>query len=332
MRISLKKCRLKFYSLCRRNCGKMKYLEHINQLIKTKVSEADNLVIFGQNVSAGSCLSGLTKNLKVKENSLIINTPNCENTLCGIGFGLMLNKVSSIFFMKQQDFLLLGIDPLVNTYNFIRRENPSASFTIVFIIVDQGYQGLQSSLNNIGDFCSIARVPGFTITNKTDAEEILGKHLISPGFRMIGISQRLFNEDIGSIPLVKFNKDRTIFQYFEGKDATIVCFNLSFSYGFELHQQLKNKNFNASLFSVNTATPISWEEIAQNVKQTKKIVIIDDSKSMNLSCDNLLAHILQECEVKTKIIIKREFSENWLWPNPDKLDIDPAEVIRQLKV
>ncbi len=309
----------------------MKYLEHINQLIKTKVFEADNLVIFGQNVSAGSCLSGLTKNLKVKESSLIINTPNCENTLCGIGFGLMLNKVSSIFFMKQQDFLLLGIDHLVNTYNFIRRENPQASFTIVFIIVDQGYQGLQSSLNNMGDFCSIARIPGFTITNKADAEEILGKHLISPGFRIMGVSQRLFGEELLDIAPVWHDDERTIFQYSSGKDATIVCFNLSFSYGLELHRQLKDKNFDASLFSVNAATPISWEEIAKNVKQTKKIVILDDSKSMNMSCDNLLAYILQECEVKTNILIKRNFPESWLWPNPDKLDIDPAEIIRQLK-
>lgn len=309
----------------------MKYLEHINQLIKTKVFEADNLVIFGQNVSAGSCLSGLTKNLKVKENSLIINTPNCENTLCGIGFGLMLNKVSSIFFMKQQDFLLLGIDHLVNTYNFIRRENPSASFTIIFIIVDQGYQGLQSSLNNFGDFCSIARVPGFTLTNKADAGEIINRHLISPGFRMIGISQRLFNEELLDIPLIRCNENKSIFHYFEGKDATIVCFNLSFPYGLELHRQLKGKALEASLFSVNAATPIDWKEIIQNVNQTKKIIVIDDSKSMNLSCDNLLVHILQECEVKTKIIIKREFFEDWLWPNPDKLEIDYVAVIRQLE-
>jgi len=309
----------------------MKYLEHINQLIKIKVSEADNLVIFGQNVSAGSCLSGLTRNLKVKENSMIINTPNCENTLCGIGFGLMLNKVSSIFFMKQQDFLLLGIDHLVNTYNFIRRENPSASFTIMFIVVDQGYQGLQSSLNNLGDFCSIARIPGFAITNKVDADEIIGAHLISPGFRMIGISQRLFNEELSDLPLIHCNEDKTLFQYFEGKDATIVCFNLSFSYGLELHQQLKDKNLNASLFSVNAVTPIKWEEIIRDVKQTKKIVVIDDSKSMNLSCDNFLAHTLDECELKSKIIIKRELLEDWLWPNSDKLNLDYAEIINKLK-
>jgi len=128
----------------------MKYIEFINQLIKEKVLEAEKIVLFGQNISAGSCISGLTRNLKV-QNGLIINTPNSENTLCGVGFGLMLNKISSIFFMKQQDFLLLGIDHLVNTYNIIRQKEPSASFTIVTVVMDHGFEGPQHSFNNFGD-------------------------------------------------------------------------------------------------------------------------------------------------------------------------------------
>ena len=111
-----------------------------------------NIVIFGQNIDAGSCLSGLTRGLGKVNNGLTINTPNCENTLVGVGFGLMLNSTSSIFFMKQQDFLLLGIDHLVNTYNIVRQHNPQASFTIFPVIVDSGYEGAQSALNNFNDF------------------------------------------------------------------------------------------------------------------------------------------------------------------------------------
>ena len=98
----------------------MKYLNFINEQIRSTIEKNDNLVLFGQNISAGSCLGGLTKNLKVNENSKIINSTNSENSLCGFGFGMMMNNVSSVFFMKQLDFLLLGIDHLVNTYNIIR--------------------------------------------------------------------------------------------------------------------------------------------------------------------------------------------------------------------
>ena len=54
-------------------------------------------VVYGQNVNAGSSLSGLTRGLSMQNSSLLINTQNSENSLVGIGFGLMLNGVSSIF-------------------------------------------------------------------------------------------------------------------------------------------------------------------------------------------------------------------------------------------
>ena len=158
----------------------MKYIEYVNEQIRNTVKDLENLVLFGHNISAGSCLAGLTKGLSVNPTSKIINSTNSENSLCGFGFGLMLNGVSSVFFMKQLDFLLLGIDHLVNTYNNIRSTitNPKSSFTIMPIIVDGGYQGPQSSLNNFADFCSIARIPGYTISTKAEAKKLISTKLI----------------------------------------------------------------------------------------------------------------------------------------------------------
>ena len=82
----------------------MKYIEYVNEQIKNTVKDPENLVLFGQNISAGSCLAGLTKGLSVNPTSKIINSTNSENSLCGFGFGLMLNGISSVFFMKQLIF------------------------------------------------------------------------------------------------------------------------------------------------------------------------------------------------------------------------------------
>ncbi len=308
----------------------MKYVEFVNKKLSQKILESKRVVLFGQNISAGSCLSGLTRNLQVKKRDYVINTPNCENAQCGIGFGLMINGVSSIFFMKQQDFLLLGIDHLVNTYNFIRRKKPSASFTIVTTVVDNGYQGLQSSLNNFGDFCSIARVPGFTITNKEDIKQIINTRFISPGFRIIGVSQRLFKTELLDVRKIYSNEESTLFQYTEGSNVTIVCFNFSFPYGFELYSKLKEKRIASSLFSVNAVTPIKWDKIIKDLKKTKKLVVIDDSKSENLSCYNFLMDAYDKCQINDKIIIKKDFSKDWLSPNLDQLEINYNNIIERL--
>ncbi|MFC1917406.1 hypothetical protein ACFLXH_01980 [Chloroflexota bacterium] len=309
----------------------MTYISFINELIKRKVSAVDNIVLFGQNITAGSCLSGLTRGLKVRDNSLIINTPNSENSLVGVGFGLMLSGISSIFFMKQLDFLLLGCDHLVNTYNFIRINNPKASFTIMPIVVDVGFQGMQSSFNNLGGFCSLAGIAGYTVTNKHDAEQIINSELIKPGFRIIGISQRLFDKEIlGCEQVLYSDKDGEIFQYSKGKDVTIACFNFSFPQGLEMNNRLKEHGLTSSLFTVNSAAPVKWDHIVDDVKITKKIIVIDDSKSENLSCYDLLTQLLTKYQVEKQIVIKRKFSNEWFCPNPEELEIDYDEVIKSI--
>lgn len=307
----------------------MRYVEYINKLITEKTAKTENLVLFGQNIDAGSYTSGLTKNLKVGHGGLIINAPNSESTLTGLGFGMMLDGVSSIFLMKQQDFLLLGADQLANTYNFVRRNNPTASYTIVFIIVDSGYQGLQSSINNFGDLCSLARIPGFTITNREDAKEIINTHLVSPGFRIIGISQRLFGKDLLEVETLSVNKEKTLFQYKKGDKATIVCFNLSLPYGLELHRSFEEKNMQTSLYSVNAVTPIDWSEIIRDVKRTKNLIVLDDSKSENFSSDNFLVAALEQCTMDREIVVRKDMKgKGWLSPNADALEVNYSDIVK----
>lgn len=311
----------------------MKYLEFINQKIKDSVSKPEKLVLFGQNINAGSCLGGLTRGLKVKESSLVINSTNSENSLCGFGFGMMINGVSSIFFMKQLDFLLLGIDHLVNTYNIIRnlKQENDSSFTIMPTIVDNGYQGPHSSFNNLPDMCSIARIPGFSITTKWEAEKIIPDELISPGFRIITVSQRLFKEELLSPEKLHYsNNDNTVFQYSSGSDATIVCFNFSFPQGYELYQELKKNNIDTSIFNVTSPTPSNWSKIVENVQNTKKLITIDDTKSQNLACDALVADICGVVDLKKKIILKRPLSNDWLNPVSDRMEIDMKNILNEL--
>jgi pyruvate/2-oxoglutarate/acetoin dehydrogenase E1 component len=310
----------------------MKYLEHVNGELKKVVGATEGLIAFGQNVSAGSRISGFTKGFTVKPTGKIINTTNTENSLVGFGFGVMIGGGVAAFFMKQLDFLFLGIDQLVNTYNIIRNSNHAkGSFTILPIIVDMGYQGPQSSSNDFGDFCSIARIPGYTLTNKYDTEAILAKHFGAPGFRMIGTSQRLFKEElIDPGTPVAADPNMKYAQYRDGQDATIVSFNFAFSYAWQIALELEKAGKQASVFNVNYMTPIDWAPIVASVEKTGKLVVIDDSKSENLSAYAFLAAARAKGLLKKDIFIKRTMGDNWLNPISDSMDIDYAKIIQDL--
>ena len=74
----------------------MTYVEHLNALIRAKAASKERLVMLGQNIAAGSCLSGLTRGLVSEGGRHVINTPNSENTIVGTGFGLALSGVDAI--------------------------------------------------------------------------------------------------------------------------------------------------------------------------------------------------------------------------------------------
>jgi len=308
------------------------YITAVNQLIASEVARISNVVLYGENINKGSHISGLTRNLKVQEGGRIINIGNCEATHCGVGFGLMLNGVSSVLFVKQLDFMLLGMDHFVSTYNFTRCHcEPSSlgSFTIIVVVCDQGFQGPQSSFNALGDICSLARVPGYTITNNQDAAHVLRTQLRNPGFRFIALSQRLFPTEFMNLEMVYAADDSSVFQYTAGENITIVCFNFALPEGHILQKILLDHGITSSLFSVNHVPQQNWERIKQSVAQTRKLVVIDDSKSVNLLCYTLLHEVAQDCPPCQKIVVTRETDIDF-GVCPDDLQIDYNSILSQL--
>ena len=300
----------------------MKYVQYINSLLKEHINNTEDLVLYGQNIDAGSCLGGLTRGLSTPDNrATILNTPNSENCLVGVGFGLMMNDVPSIFFMKQLDFLLLGIDQIVNTYNIIRQSTPSVSFTIFPITMDSGYEGPQASLNNLDDFCSIAGVYGYSVTNKIDAKAVISEYLTKPGFRIISVGQRLLQQDMLDIICLAQDEDGNYFQYTNGEDATIVCFNNSLQYGCELHSVMKNRGLTASLFSVNAHLYKDYLLILADIGKTRNLILIDDSKSRNRVSDQFLIKVLNNHHLKNQIVVTRPISVDIFKPCKDLLDL-----------
>lgn len=310
------------------------YLASINQQIVSVVSRVPRICLYGQNLNTGTFISGLTRGLKVESSGRIVNVPNCENTLCGMGFGMMLNGVSCVYFVKQQDFMVLGIDHFINTYNFIRcsRNIESlGSFSIVMLVCDQGMQGPQSSFDNMGDFCSIARVPCYTLTNSQDTAFVLGQQMVSPGFRMIGISSRLAKSTFIEPGLTGRSGDGAVFQYTEGAGATIVCSNFSFAEGHALQQRLTERGVESSLFSVNYLPSIKWDMIKQSVARTHKLVVMDDSKSVHLPAYMLLDALHQDGIAFERVVVARGDKIDFCM-SPDRYEVDFDGIVAKLSM
>lgn len=306
----------------------MNYVGYINQLIRDTLSKTLNVVSFGQNIVTGSCLGGLTRGLPNCNGNLAINTTNSECTLTGVGFGLMLEGVNGIFFVKQQDFMLLGMDHLVHTWNALRTRDLRTSYTIFAIVVDNGFEGPQSCINNLADFCSVAHIPGYTISNKDDADTIIGQQLVAPGVRIIGVSQRQFKTPIGDLDPKGLLLDAAncVFQYGSGEKATIVSMNFAFTEAMRLSDRLRADGLDASLFNVSNLTSSSWEAVFDHAARSKRVVICDDTKSLHKPSVGLAYHIKSRIDGCLVSLRDRKREACWSWPNPDKYVVEPTDM------
>ena len=305
------------------------YASCINRVLKALLIQDDPFVLFGQNVSAGSCLSGVTRGLQSTQGLEMFNTPNCENAMVGFGFGMMIRGVNSAFVVKQHDFLLLTIDHMVNTYNMIKLQEMSAAFTIVCVVVDSGFEGPQSRLNNLGDFSSIADIPTYSVSTVQEAESILPL-LKEPGFRIIALSQRMFRTPMLQPILSSEMDDKQVLYRLDDQkepDMTVVSMNFSLPQSLELQALAAQSGRNAEVFSVTNALPKDFSAIIDAAQKTKKVVIIDDSRSINRSSDRLHLALLQtvpDCQV---VVRQRSCKITDIVPNADVFEIDSHEIL-----
>ena len=172
--------------------------------------------------------------------------------------------------------------------------------------MDSGYEGPQSALNNFDDFCSIAGVEGYSFTKNEDARRIISSQLIKPGFRILSTGQRILREDVLELEALRQDDNCKYLQYKKGGDVSIVCFNLALLYGLELHKVMLNQGIKSSLFSINFHLYENYNFIIEDIKRTRRLVIIDDSKSRNRLSDRFLSEVLSGFRLKSYKILSRQ--------------------------
>ena len=287
------------------------YLQAMNKIISDRVNQMENTLVYGENLDRGSFISGLSKNLIAGPTRLVKNVGNCEYTHCGVGFGLMMSGKNAVLFVKQLDFMMLGIDHFVSTYGSIRAtkyQQPLGSFTIVTAIYDQGFQGPQSSFRGLSEICSMSGVSGFLLQELSDARKVVEEEISRPGIRFLALSQRKVSKERTEIPVVDAAPDNSVIQYKRGSDASIVCFGHSLAHGKSLVNLCNEKGKDASLFSVNYVEDAKWEIAIQDSLRSKKLVIIDDTRSATSLAFRFLTDLL-EFDPKIKFTVVRNRAE-----------------------
>ena len=301
---------------------------YINLKLNEYAESLENGVFFGQNVITGSRISGLGARMDSHKHMLSFNTPNSENSLFGMGFGLSIAGIPSIYLMKQHDFALLAIDHMVNTKRLLENYSNLAPFLVFMVVVDSGYEGPQSNLNNLDDFHSLSQAKVWLLNSKFAIDYVFESKRTN--FEIFAISQKtlksLVPEESPSLVLGGFTLSGNP-SILEDSEPVLVncglttesfesCVGLLVDSGIKFHvaRQLEINIEENSLFIEKLAKP------------GRKFVFFDSSKSQNRVSKHL-AYKLENLKANL-LYLERHDTDEWRRVSHDQFQIDYQSVLR----
>jgi hypothetical protein len=299
------------------------YSQYVNLKIVERFS-ARKSVIFGQNIVAGSRISGLGANLDTLKNVIALNTPNAENSLMGFGLGMMLSGVDSAFLMKQHDFALLGLDQITNTVNVVKNYPLTASFVVIMVIVDSGYEGPQASLNNLDEFVSLSRSPVHFLNTLENIDRAF-ENSRNPGFHMMALSQKSMKtpvqQGLGQFKNIYAGQ---LFENPEHSNTLLIYFGIELQYLKQIKDEFSR--IGKALDVLIIAKLHSKTHLQDlNLRKYDSLIVIDTSKS-EISYAQKLSSELKSIFDKI-LYIGRIQSDRWGYVNSDEPETKPSEIL-----
>jgi pyruvate dehydrogenase E1 component beta subunit len=230
----------------------------------------------------------------------VIDTPVSESATTGAAIGASLAGMIPIVVHPRMDFMLYGMDAIVNqaakwSHMFGGQAHPRV--TIRSIINRGGEQGAQHSQALHAWF---AHVPGLRVvmpSTVADARDLLIASVLCED-PVIYIDDRwLYEQEDDLPPIVELDlKVQKPQISIKGTDVTIVASGHSSYLVRKANRKLKSLNIFPEIIDVRVLNPLYINDIIKSVKKTRKLMVVDPGSISSGFSAELIAKVVENLE------------------------------------
>ncbi|HRO44068.1 MAG TPA: pyruvate dehydrogenase complex E1 component subunit beta [Flavipsychrobacter sp.] len=209
----------------------------------------------------------------------IIDTPIAELGFAAIGVGAATNGTRPIIEFMTWNFAVLALDQILNhAAKMLSMSGGHFGCPIVFRGPNgsAGQLGAQHSQAFESWYANIPGLKVISVSNPYDAKGLL-KAAIRDENPVVFMESEVMYGDVGEvpeeeyiIPIGKADIKR------KGKDVTIVSFNKMMKVALGAADELAKDGIEAEVIDLRTIRPLDWQTIAESVKKTNRVVIVEE--------------------------------------------------------
>ncbi len=257
------------------------YSDTINKTLDYLLDTDSEVFLIGQGVKSpwyvGSTCNGLIDKFGEER---VIDTPISENGVTGISVGASFTGMRPIVVHPRMDFMLYAFDPIINqasNWHYMSGGN-SHSSVVFWGIINRG--GEQAAQHSQALYSIFAHIPGLKVIAPSTPYDVKG--LLISAIRdpnpVVFVDDRWLYHQTGEVPVEEYSIEigKGIIRR-HGQDASIISFSNTMYVSDEAATELGKDGISVDLIDLRSIKPYDKELIAETVKRTGRVVIVDGS-------------------------------------------------------
>ena len=251
----------------------------INEALHQTMAKDARVFLMGQGVKSpwyvGNTANGLLKRFGAAR---VIDTPVSENGITGAAVGAALAGMRPIVVHPRVDFMVYGLDPIMNeaaNWHYMSGGTGNVPVVIWGIINRGGEQAAQHSQALQAIF---AHMPGLKVVMPSTPYDAKG--LLAAAVRdenpVVYIDDRWLHKDEGEVPKELYYVDIGKGAVRKnGRDISIVGISYMAREAVKTGAELKKQGIDAEIIDVRSVKPLDMPLIKKSVKKTGRLIIAE---------------------------------------------------------
>lgn len=287
---------------------KKRMVDAISDGMRQSLEKFPKLVLMGQDIAEYGGVFKVTEGFVEKfGKDRVRNTPLCESAILGAGLGLSIKGYKAMVEMQFADFVSSGFNQIVN--NLAKSYYRWGQNADVVVRMPTGAGVGAGPFHSQSNEAWFFHTPGLKIvypSNAYDAKGLLIASFEDPNPVMYFEHKYLYRSVSGEVPdeyyTCEIGKAQVVK---EGKDITIITYGLGVHWAVEVCESL---GVSAQILDLRTLLPWDKETVAENVRKTGKVLVLNEDTLTGSISAEIAAWIGEHCFQMLDAPVMREGS------------------------
>lgn len=276
------------------------YAEAINKALEEEIKRDKSVYIIGEDIGIHGGVFGATRGLIEKfGKKRIVQTPISEEGFTGIAIGSALGGNRPVVEIMYIDFITLAMDQIINQAAKIRYMF-GGKVKVPIVIRTQGGAGRSNAGQHSQSLEAwFYHIPGLKVVMPSTPQDAKGllKSSIRDDNPVIFIEHKSLYSQKGKVN----DNDSFVIQLGsadikrKGKDATLFATSLMVQRALNVSERIsKEKNLEIEVIDPRTLVPLDLETIINSVKNTNRLIILQESVRRGGIASDIASLIVEE--------------------------------------